>query len=439
MQLTRRIRLICVGLYLFAQLLFLVNIQFPRGYCFDEFHYVPSAKQFIAMTKNQNYEHPPLGKMLMAVGIAIGEDRPFGWRLMSTVFGALTLVGMFLWGLAVFRDEGAALLVAGISLVNQMLYVQARIGMLDTFMFAFMVWGLAAFCAAWDPRLEPARVRRYFLFTGVLFGLSAATKWFAVIPWLFCLGLIVLIRVFQKWNVRFAGDGNASAGENDWYHPDLWKGVRIDQVFLLLVVVPVVVYFLTFTPFFFIQEGARSLFDLWRMQVAMYDGQLRVVSSHPYMSNWYTWPLMLRPIWYAFDKEGDAHEWVRGVIFLGNPLVMWSGLAAVGMCVWAWVTRRARAAFLITGFYFVFYLCWGVIPRKIAFYYYYYPAGMTLSLALTYVFHSMERGKPMSERWGHWMFLAAALGVFIHFFPILSGIRIAADAYRHWMWMSSWI
>ncbi len=101
--------------------------------------------------------------------------------------------------------------------------------------------------------------------------------------------------------------------------------------------------------------------------------------------------------------------------------------------------RRSRAAFLITVFYFGFYLCWAFIPRKIAFYYYYYPAGMTLSLALTYVFHHYERGKVMDQHWARWMFLAASLGVFIHFFPILSGIRIPADAYRQWMWLRSWI
>jgi hypothetical protein len=36
-----------VILYLLAQLFFLINIQFPAKPNFDEFHYVPSAKQVV--------------------------------------------------------------------------------------------------------------------------------------------------------------------------------------------------------------------------------------------------------------------------------------------------------------------------------------------------------------------------------------------------------
>src|SRR5262245_53901289 len=93
--LERRVLWTCLALYAAAQILFLIQIGTPRGFSFDEFHYVPSAKQFLAHQQNQNWEHPPLGKMIMAVGIAVFGDRQLGWRFMSTVFGALTLVGMY--------------------------------------------------------------------------------------------------------------------------------------------------------------------------------------------------------------------------------------------------------------------------------------------------------------------------------------------------------
>ena len=138
---TKRLILICVGLFLLSQILFLVNIQFPSGHNFDEFHYVPSAKQFLEMRENQNWEHPPLGKELMAVGIASGAtSRSAGGH--EHGFGTFTLIGMFFWALLLFDDLGIALWVALLTLVNSLLYVQARIGMLDTFMFGFIVWGL---------------------------------------------------------------------------------------------------------------------------------------------------------------------------------------------------------------------------------------------------------------------------------------------------------
>jgi dolichyl-phosphate-mannose--protein O-mannosyl transferase len=176
------------------------------------------------------------------------------------------------------------------------------------------------------------------------------------------------------------------------------------------------------------------------MQVQMWDGQQRVVSQHPYMSTWPGWPLMLRPIWYAFEKDGE--QFIRGVLMLGNPLIMWGGLAALGACVWAWFVQRSRDAFLIVFFFAAFYFCWALIPRKIAFFYYYYPAGMTLSMAIAFVFHYWETGK--KAVWSRyyllrWTYFAACLGIFIYFFPILAALRIPSESFRQWMWLRSWI
>ena len=144
--------------------------------------------------------------------------------------------------------------------------------------------------------------------------MGAACKWFAIIPWLTCLGLVGLIRLLQHWKTRFQDE----EPERDWYHPGLWASVRVQDWILYLGVIPVVVYFLTFIPYYIIQKPPVGFMDLFLMQKKMYEGQLRVVSSHPYMSYWSDWPLLGRPIWYAFDKEGFGSEWVRGVLLLGN-------------------------------------------------------------------------------------------------------------------------
>ena len=441
----------CLILFLLSQLLFLINIQFPRTPNFDEFHYIPSAKQFLALTENQNYEHPPLGKELIAISIAIGGDRPIGWRLMSTFFGALTLVGMYLWGLAVFRDRKAALFTAILTLFNQLLYVQARIGMLDTFMFAFMVYALAAFCSVWTLEIDAKTARKRLLFTGAMFGFSMACKWFAVLPLAVAVGMIGLVRVLQSWrtvfleNPKLAGNRNSTDTVpdffDDWYHPDLLKDLRLRDLALAFIAMPLFCYYLTFIPFFFIHGQNHNLYEiLFTMQYKMWDGQMRVVSPHPYTSTWTEWPLMLRPIWYAFDKEGSFGEWVRGVILLGNPLIMWGGLIALAICVADWIQNKSREAFLIVAIYAGLYLSWAVIPRKISFYYYYYPAGMTLSLAIAYVF-SRWAGHVDESRlaWARGLFLAAAISMFIYFFPILAALKIHGDQFRQWMWLTRWI
>lgn len=436
---SRRSAGICALLYLIAQVFFLVFIQFPKTQNFDEFHYVPSSKQFLEHKQNQNWEHPPLGKMIMAVGIAAWGDRPIGWRFMSTVFGALTLAGMYAWGMAVFRRRESALLVAMLTFFNQLLYVQSRIGMLDTFMFGFLVWGLAAFSASWDPALPSRTVRRLLALAGLFLGLATACKWFAIIPWAAILMMVVVIRILQFWGTRFA-----DPRPDDWYQPGLWEGIRWWDWALWLVALPLLVYFVTFIPLLSTQPGGPSgaIAKLLWMQTEMFGGQLRVVNSHPYMSHWSQWPLMTRPIWYAFDKEGVDGKLARGVILLGNPLIMWGGLVALLACAWGWLARRNRDAFLIFGAWVVFYLSWVFIPRKIAFYYYYYPAGMSLSLAIAYVLDRVSRGSPERQHlapWLRWGVVGCAAAIFFYFYPILSGLLIKSEEFRRWMWFSGWI
>jgi dolichyl-phosphate-mannose--protein O-mannosyl transferase len=52
-----------VLLFLGSWVFFLWGVEYPSKRNFDEFHYVPSAMQFLAQVENQNWEHPPLGKL----------------------------------------------------------------------------------------------------------------------------------------------------------------------------------------------------------------------------------------------------------------------------------------------------------------------------------------------------------------------------------------
>ncbi len=412
-------------LFLAAVALFSFNLQYPATRNFDEFHYVPAAQKLWALQENPNWEHPPLGKLILGVGLALAGDNPVGWRCMSVLFGGITLLGMYFWGLAVFGNRRSALTVALLTLVNQLLYVQARIGMLDTFMFAFLSFALAAVSGAWRPHLPARTVHKLLTAAGILFGLAAACKWSALIP----------------WGLALAGVSLAKAVRLPWLPEGSWQGLSWKQLGVSLGLLPVVFYYLPFTIFLFFEGQPRpGLLDiLFRMQWAIWDGQLRVVSDHPYMSHWYDWATLKRPIWYAFDHEGASQEWVRGVVLLGNPVLMWGGLAAIALGLWSWLKERSREAFLIVAAYLCLYLGWVLIPRKISFYYYYYPAGMTLSLAWTWILDEADKERPAWSPWLRWAFFVGCLGFFLYFLPILGAFKIPAESFRRWMWLDSWI
>jgi dolichyl-phosphate-mannose--protein O-mannosyl transferase len=73
----------------------------------------------------------------------------------------------------------------------------------------------------------------------------------------------------------------------------------------------------------------------------------------------------------------------------------------------------------------------------VAFYYYYYPAGMMLALALGYVFAHRRLGR--YTRPIGWAFAVVSLGLFVYFFPILAALRIPSESFSKWMWLRRWI
>jgi dolichyl-phosphate-mannose-protein mannosyltransferase len=388
---------------------FLWNIQFPATKNFDEFHYIPSALQWITLSENQNWEHPPFAKILISFGVRLFGDEPLGWRFMSVIFGGLTLVGMYRFAYVLFRENRkAAWICAMITLFNQLLYVQARIAMLDTFMMAFLAWSLYYFVRAMDEyKFDSKWVAR----SGVAMGLAVACKWFAFVPWAMCGGLLFLQAIRLRSRPRF------------------------NDLFVYWLVIPAIVYYATFLPYLFVKhDPAYSVWELLTsFQARMLDGQKRVVNSHPYMSQFMDWIWMRRPIWYAFDKAGAQQENVRGVILLGNPLIMWGGLLAILAIGVDWLRTRSWIPFYILYFYAGFAFCWIAIPRKVAFYYYYYPAGMILGVAITYWLMRFKR------EWLTYIVLGATFGFFYYFFPILSAQEIPANSFMRWMWFPSWI
>ena len=202
-------------IYFLGQAFFIFNLDHPGGMNFDESHYVPAAKALFAPTPQErllaslepsqspvrglkgtpNWEHPPLAKMIVSLGISIFGDRPLGWRSMSTLFGALTLVAFFLIGLQVLGSLKAGVFLATLTLANHLLYVQSRIAMLDTFMFGFLSFAFLFYFLAWIE--TRGRENRFLGLSGALFGLAMACKWSAIFPFLVFAGICFIPQFFQ--------------------------------------------------------------------------------------------------------------------------------------------------------------------------------------------------------------------------------------------------
>jgi len=390
-----------------AQALFAWRLTDPAKLYFDEVHYVPAARTLWALVQPANMEHPLLGKLLIGSGMAIAGDGPLGWRLLSSIAGTATVLGVFaiLWlGLGRLR---AAVLGSLFAVLNFTVFVQARIAMLDGFMGMFVVLGLA--CLLWAMRGRRAWGR--WTLGSLLLGLATATKWTAA-PY-----------------VAFAGAGFLILARG---HPARWAGMNRAVAILVLGGVSVATYFATFAPAFFYARDPLTLATLVPFQWEILALQRQVLPAHTYQSDWWSWPLMIRPIWYLYEPVAGV---MRGVLLVGNPAILWGGLVAVAACGWAAAARREPAPAVAAGLWAAGYGIWAAIPKSLGFFYYYYLPSIWLAIVLAVAF---DRWRSRTRGWDE-AFLAAAAVLFVHFYPILSaGALPGPQAFQRWMWFPTW-
>ena len=152
----------------------------------------------------------------------------------------------------------------------------------------------------------------------------------------------------------------ADARPEDWYRPDLWPDFRWWHFAICFVLIPAVVYLATFIPLY-----GFSFPDILQAQRRIFnDNTTTAIAGHTYMSAWPSWPFLVRPVWYLFDKIGEDR--IAAVVFLGNPLILWPALPALAVCLRDWIATRRAEAFLILSFYFGPYLAWAMLPRRLA-------------------------------------------------------------------------
>ncbi|MGA7804882.1 phospholipid carrier-dependent glycosyltransferase [Bradyrhizobium sp.] len=414
---------ISVIIFFVAHVVLLIGLTVPDKFVFDEVHYVPAARQMLQPTMSQpmlNPMHPPLAKQLIALSIHVFGDTPFGWRYPGAVFGALSVVAVYLCGLVLFGARAPALAAALIAFLNQMLFVMSRTAMLDIYALTFGLFGIAAFMKGYGE----ARPHRWFALAGLAFGLAAACKWSGLFPLAVVIVIFAAVRLMRRWGTTFA-----DADELDWYRPDLWPEFKGRHFIACFVLIPLVAYLSSFVALYGLSPGAL-IEAQWRIFT---DNTTTAIPGHTYMSSWPSWPFLVRPVWFLFDKVGNDR--IEAVVFLGNPLVLWPALLAVAVALRDWITTRRRDAFLILAFYLGPYLAWALLPRTLGFIYYYLPSATFSSLALVY---ALRRNN--TPRWLLWAFAAVAALGFVAMLPISAAIvGTSMETFGRLMIFQSWI
>jgi predicted membrane-bound dolichyl-phosphate-mannose-protein mannosyltransferase len=166
---------------------------------FDERYYVNAARVIAGIRPpagspyvdaplgvDPNAEHPPLAKLIIAGSIELFGDGPLAWRLGSLLMGSLAILGMFALVRAAGGGRWLALAAASLMAADNLMIVHGRIGMLDIYALAAMVWATALYL-----RGKP-------LWAGVIIGVGICAKFVAA----YALIALVLYEVFVWLRLR---------------------------------------------------------------------------------------------------------------------------------------------------------------------------------------------------------------------------------------------
>ncbi|MEP7060153.1 MAG: phospholipid carrier-dependent glycosyltransferase [Actinomycetota bacterium] len=477
-----------------------VHLSEPKALVFDEVYYAKAGCILVGWNNKTcmvnssdekfwrkdkwdvgSWVHPPLGKWEIALGEKAFGMTPFGWRVSSAVIGTgavMALAGMaqVLWGSAVWT------FVAGLLLATESLnVVESRAALLDIHLEFWVIMGFLFLVLdrRWIDRRTPPAVagepadppppdapvqalrsarhvpspiwRPWRFAAGAGFGLAVSVKWSGATA-MVAAGLLALLwettrrhRASSGWLEAF---GRAFSRE----------AFGLTLAFVLL---PVAVYLIVYIPWF--HHFGWSLPDWWRNRNAMWEYQSHLKATaydaatkaytptHPYYSNWYTWPLMLRPISY-WVKNGPNGALAQ-ILAIGNPAIFWGTVAALPFTAWCWRRARDWRAGLIVVAALVQWLAWAGVSRPL-FFFYVLPVTPFMVLACVYavrffyqatlVHIDPRTGERVESRYHPyrpvaWGFVLLAVGLFIWFWPVLTGVMLSHDSWSMRMWQGRWI
>lgn len=350
---------------------------------FDEVHFGKFISSYCCTHERFFDIHPPIGKLIIAGGANIaGGTNGFSFdhigqeytganiasiRLVPALFGALLPVIIMI----LLYQSGVSFmfsLLGGIAATLENAFiVESRFIVTDTILLTAQFGAIAAAIAAVQAKKEKLSWM-FVVCAGVLSGVAVGTKFTGAIGG----ALAVLILLSPLLRGRRRGSGAS-----------VWLGK-----ICLLVASAIAVYLIGWMLHFSLLTLPGSG-DVWGVPTGIFlndfihthqqmlSANYNLTAGHPYGSRWYTWPLMIRSVFYW---QGENSQFIY---FLGNPIVWWGStvlfIGGLFYCIFTW--KKTIPWVFVLG-YIASYVPLLRVPRVLFLYHYLTPLIFSLLFGL---------------------------------------------------------
>lgn len=396
-------------------------INYTNSMYFDEIYFAKTAYQYVNGIQAMEWVHPPLGKLIQMIPILFFGMTPFAYRLMGNIAGILMIPVLYIFAKTMFKNRKYALLAGSLMMFDTFHFAHTRMGTVDSFLVLFMM-ASALFMYKYlllDKYDGIKQKLKYLLLAGLFFGLATSVKWTGLY---FGLGLAIMF--FGKFIIDYLKDKKISVQ---------YKKI-IPWCVLTFVVFPVIIYMLCY--FLFPNVYPRhvtSISALINQIKDMFAYHSGLQDSHPFSSMWYTWPIMLKPVWYYTSSIGTGLK--STIVGIGNPAIWWVGiLGAMYTFISAIKTKKLENIFLIVMMLALF-IPYAFIGR-VMFLYHYFPVLPFLMLAIVALLKFLH--EKFKNVWVIGIYIAIVIILFGWFYPVVSGSSMPETYIDSLKWLSTW-
>lgn len=408
---------------------FQMNSLWHSTAVWDEVYYATTAFQLINFLPPYVYVHPPLGMLLIGLGILVFGMNPFGWRFLPLLSGIFILPLIYIFAKKISKSRIAASIASILLCFDFMHYVICKLASIDSIVTFFIFAEYFFLYLYLQSKIEKNSWHesfRYLFATGVMFAFGISIKWSALFSLLPVLAILIYAElIIDKIKVEFI--------------------TKIFVIIISFIIIPLIIYALSYLPNYMISQEPSFISFIMGMQEKIINYHTRdvLVQHSSSTSKWWTWPFDIRPFT-IYSYGNNLKKTFSTILLMGNPAIWWFSILAFFIFIINQLSNFIRYSKINYGMLFILiallsqYLPYAFFKRG-SYIYYFYTVTPFLFMITAFVLAELWHGTERSLKVFVIFYLSLVIFLFVVFFPILAAIEVPKNYITGFLlWYKTW-